>query len=493
MTLGAAFLHLLEPHVMGLMCGGVLLGIAIGVLPGINTGTLLVLVLPFTFSMQSIDAVVLLIALFVGGVSGGLVTATLMRIPGEPNAIMTCLDGFPMAKSGRPGRALGLGNTASIVGGALSWLALVLLTPPLAKIAVIFGPWETFAVVCMAMVLIASLSRGSLLKGLITALLGMLVAMPGLDPSSGVNRLTFGSIGMTSGFNILPVILGIFAISQLLSDTLNIEEEDTQHVRANMRGILLSLRDYVTHGWNMVRSALIGIGIGLLPGVGATIASVVAYTTAKNISKTPEIFGKGSEEAIVAAESANNATTGGTLIPLLALGIPAGLADSVLLGALMIHNLAPGPMLYLHHPEIVNSIMAAHLVSHILMFIFMTGGVLLFARLMLLSRVWIFPTVLVVCVLGAFAVNSQMFDVWVMLAFGVIGYGLEYAKAPIAPFVVGLVLAPLAEQELRSGLMASGGDATALFERPIAVAFLSVALLALLWPMLRRLRSSIAT
>jgi putative tricarboxylic transport membrane protein len=493
MTLGAAFLHLLEPHVMGLMCGGVLLGIAIGVLPGINTGTLLVLVLPFTFSMQSIDAVVLLIALFVGGVSGGLVTATLMRIPGEPNAIMTCLDGFPMAKSGRPGRALGLGNTASIVGGALSWLALVLLTPPLAKIAVIFGPWETFAVVCMAMVLIASLSRGSLLKGLITALLGMLVAMPGLDPSSGVNRLTFGSIGMTSGFNILPVILGIFAISQLLSDTLNIEEEDTQHVRANMRGILLSLRDYVTHGWNMVRSALIGIGIGLLPGVGATIASVVAYTTAKNISKTPEMFGKGSEEAIVAAESANNATTGGTLIPLLALGIPAGLADSVLLGALMIHNLAPGPMLYLHHPEIVNTIMAAHLVSHILMFIFMTGGVLLFARLMLLSRVWIFPTVLVVCVLGAFAVNSQMFDVWVMLAFGVIGYGLEYAKAPIAPFVVGLVLAPLAEQELRSGLMASGGDATALFERPIAVAFLSVALLALVWPMLRRLRSSIAT
>jgi putative tricarboxylic transport membrane protein len=493
MTLGAAFLHLLEPHVMGLMCGGVLLGIAIGVLPGINTGTLLVLVLPFTFSMQSIDAVVLLIALFVGGVSGGLVTATLMRIPGEPNAIMTCLDGFPMAKSGRPGRALGLGNTASIVGGALSWLALVLLTPPLAKIAVIFGPWETFAVVCMAMVLIASLSRGSLLKGLITALLGMLVAMPGLDPSSGVNRLTFGSIGMTSGFNILPVILGIFAISQLLSDTLNIEEEDTQHVRANMRGILLSLRDYVTHGWNMVRSALIGIGIGLLPGVGATIASVVAYTTAKNISKTPQMFGKGSEEAIVAAESANNATTGGTLIPLLALGIPAGLADSVLLGALMIHNLAPGPMLYLHHPEIVNSIMAAHLVSHILMFIFMTGGVLLFARLMLLSRVWIFPTVLVVCVLGAFAVNSQMFDVWVMLAFGVIGYGLEYAKAPIAPFVVGLVLAPLAEQELRSGLMASGGDATALFERPIAVAFLSVALLALVWPMLRRLRSSIAT
>ena len=186
-----------------------------------------------------------------------------------------------------------------------------------------------------------------------------------------------------------------------------------------MKGILMSFRDYVTHGWNMVRSSLIGIGIGILPGVGATIASIVAYTTAKNISKTPEMFGKGSEEAIVAAESANNATTGGTLIPLLALGIPGGLADSVLLGALMIHNLAPGPMLYVHHPEIVNAIMAAHLVSHVLMFIFMTAGVLLFARLMLISRVWIFPTVLVVCILGAYTVNAQMFDVWVMLAFGV--------------------------------------------------------------------------
>lgn len=489
MTLGASFIHLFEPQIFLLLCGGVLLGIAIGVLPGINTGALMVLVLPFTFTMNSTDAVVLLIALFVGGVSGGLVTATLMRIPGEPNAIMTCMDGFPMAKAGRPGRALGLGNSSSIVGGALSWVALVLLTPMLAKVAVVFGPWEIFAVVCMALVLIASLSRGSMLKGMIAALIGMLVAMPGLDPSSGANRLTFGFVEMTSGFDILPVILGVFAISQLMSDTINIEEENLEHVRANMKGILLSFRDYVTHGVNMVRSALIGIGIGILPGVGATIASIVAYTTAKNVSKTPEEFGRGSEEAIVAAEGANNATTGGTLIPLLALGIPGGLADSVLLGALIIHNLAPGPMLYVHHPEVVNAIMAAHLVAHVVMFAFMTAGVLIFARLMLISRVWIFPTVLVVCVLGAYTVNAQMFDVWIMLAFGLVGFGMEYAKVPIAPFVVGLVLAPLAEQELRTGLMASGGEVSAILERPIALIFLAVAIAALLWPLLRR-RSS---
>jgi putative tricarboxylic transport membrane protein len=480
-----AFLHLLQPTMLLLMCGGVLLGIVIGVLPGINAGTLLVLILPFTFTMASVDAVVLLIAAFVGAVSGGLITATLMRIPGEPNAIMTTLDGFPMAKAGHPGRALGLGNAASIVGGALSWVALVLLAPPLARVAVVFGPWEYFAIVCLALILISSLSRGSIVKGIISALFGMLVAMPGLDSSSGAMRLTFGWVEMSSGFELLPVILGIFAISQLLADTVNIDEQASDRVRANMRGILISGRDYVRHGYNMLRSSLIGIAMGILPGVGATIASIVAYTTARAASKEPEKFGKGSEEAIVAAESANNATTGGTLIPLLALGIPGGLADSVLLGALMVHNLAPGPMLYTHNPEIVNAIVAAHLFSHILMFVFMTGGVMVFAWLMVLERAWLFPIVFAICVLGAYTGGSRMFDVWVMLGFGLIGYALEYTRVPIAPFVVGMVLAPLAEEQLRTGLMASGGTFMAIFERPIALVFLAAAAIMLFWPTLR--------
>ncbi len=480
-----AFLHLLQPSLLLLMCGGVFLGIVIGVLPGINAGTLLVLILPFTFTMASIDAVVLLIAAFVGAVSGGLITATLMRIPGEPNAIMTTMDGFPMAKAGHPGRALGLGNSASIVGGALSWVALVMLAPPLARVAVVFGPWEYFAIVCLALTLIASLSRGSLIKGIISALFGMLVAMPGLDSSSGAQRFTFGWVEMSSGFELLPVILGIFAISQLLSDTVNIDEQAGERVRANMRGIMLSLKDYVRHGFNMVRSSLIGIAMGILPGVGATIASIVAYTTARAASKEPEKFGKGSEEAIVAAESANNATTGGTLIPLLALGIPGGLADSVLLGALMVHNLAPGPMLYTHNPEIVNAIVAAHLFSHVLMFIFMTGGVMIFAWLMVLERAWIFPMVFAICVLGAFTGGARIFDVWVMLGFGLIGYAMEYARVPIAPFVVGMVLAPLAEEQLRTGLMASGGTFWAILDRPIALAFVAIAITMLLWPMFR--------
>lgn len=488
-----ALILLLQPLHLLTLCGGVLLGIAIGVLPGINAGTLLVLILPFTFGMPSVTAVVLLIAAFVGAVSGGLITATLMRIPGEPNAIMTTMDGYPLAKAGQPGRALGLGNAASIVGGTLSWLALVLLAPPLARVAVYFGPWEYFAVVCMALVLIASLSRGSLLKGLISALLGMLVAMPGLDSSSGQIRLTFGHIEMTQGFGLLPVILGLFAISQLLADVTTIDQQSAERVRASMRGILISFRDYVRHGVNMVRSSLIGIVMGILPGVGATIASIVAYSAARTASDRPEEFGRGSEEAIVAAESANNATTGGTMIPLLALGIPGGLADSVLLGALMIHNLAPGPMLFRHNPEIVNAIAAAHLLSHVLMFVFMTGGVLLFARLMLLDRALIFPTVFAVCVLGAFTVEARMFDVWVMLAFGVVGLAMERVGVPLAPFVVGLVLAPLAEEQLRTGLMASGGTFAAILDRPVALGFLAVAAVMLAWslaaPVLRRGRA----
>ena len=367
MTLADAFLHLFTPNGFLIMAAGVVLGISVGVLPGITAGMLMALTLPFTYHMSSVHAVSLLIAMFVGGVSGGLITATLMRIPGEPNAIMTCLDGYQLARRGAPGRALGLGNASSLVGGVLSWIALVLLAPPLAAVAVSFGPFENFAVIVLALILISSLSEGSFLKGLSAGLLGMLVSYPGIDESSGMMRLTFGFTALEGGFNSLPVILGMFAVSQVVTDALD-RESDARAIKATMRGMFMSLRDYVVHGWNMLRSSLIGIWIGILPGVGATVASIVAYTTAKNFSRKPEEFGTGSEEAIVAAESANNATTGGTLVPILTLGISGGLTDSILLGALVIHNLQPGPLLYRNNPEIVNTIFATHLVAHLAMY-----------------------------------------------------------------------------------------------------------------------------
>lgn len=489
MTLVEAFIHLFTLQAFLVMLAGVALGVSVGVLPGITAGMLMALTLPFTYHMSSVNAVTLLIAMFVGGVSGGLITATLMRIPGEPNAIMTCLDGYQLAKRGYPGRALGLGNAASVVGGALSWGALVLFAPPIASIAVALGPFENFAIIMMALILISSLSEGAFLKGLSAGLLGMLVSFPGIDESSGMMRLTFGFTSLEGGFNSLPVILGMFAVSQVVADALNIEER-TDALESTMRGMFMSLSDYGVHGWNMLRSSLIGIWIGILPGVGATIASIVAYTTAKNLSRTPDEFGHGSEEAIVAAESANNATTGGTLIPLLTLGIPGGLTDSILLGALVIHNLQPGPLLFKNNPEIVNTIFATHLVAHVAMFAMMTFGIALFARLMKLPRAFILPMVIVFSVLGAFALNNRAFDIWVMLAFGTLGILLELAKVPLAPFVVGLVLAPVAESELRAGLMSSAGSFMPLVTRPVACAMLAISAGLFVWPFLREWRKA---
>jgi putative tricarboxylic transport membrane protein len=487
-TLADAFLHLFTLEAFAVMVAGVGLGVSVGVLPGITAGTLMALTLPFTYHMGSVQAVSLLIAMFVGGVSGGLITATLMRIPGEPNAIMTCLDGYQLARRGHPGRALGLGNASSVVGGTLSWGALVLLSPPLARLAVSFGPFENFAVIVMALILISSLAEASFLKGLSAGVLGMLVSYPGIDESSGIVRLTFGVRALEGGFNNLPVILGMFAVSQVVADALNVEGRAAPPIPASMRGMFVSLRDYALHGWNMVRSSLIGIWIGILPGVGATVASIVAYTTAKNLSKRPHEFGSGSEEAIVAAESANNATTGGTLVPILTLGIAGGLTDSVLLGALVIHNLQPGPLLFKNNPEIVNTIFATHLVAHLVMFALMTFGIAVFARLMLVPPAVILPMVIVFSVIGAFALNNRTFDVWVMLGFGLLGLLLELARVPLAPFVVGLVLAPAAEAELRAGLMASAGSYWPLVERPMAAAMLALAAALFVWPFVREWR-----
>jgi len=463
MTLLDAFQHLIEPAPFLLMMIGVTVGIAVGVMPGITAGMLMALTLPFTYAMAPVDAIILLISMFVGGVSGGLVTATLMRIPGEPSAIMTTLDGYPLAKKGFPGRALGLGNAASIVGGIVGWIALVMLTRPIADFAVQLGPWENFSLVLTALVLVSSLSRGSFLKGMISALLGVLLALPGVDQTSGLVRLTFGFDAMTNGFQLLPVVIGLFAMSQLVADTMHVNQ-GTDHIRANMKGVLIALK------------------------VGATVSSIVAYTVAKNMSKTPEEFGKGSEEAIVAAESANNATTGGTLIPLLALGIPGGIADAILLAALVMHNLRPGPLLFTTHPEIVNTIMPTHLVAHLAMFATMTLGTLVFARLMLIPRAILFPLIIVFCAIGAFAMDGQISDVWIMLLFGLVGLAMEIARFPLAPFVIGFVLAPLAEGKLRSALMISDGSLWPLVTRPISLLLLLVSVACFVWPIWREWR-----
>lgn len=481
-SLGTAIEQIFTPWTFFMLFTGTTLGIVVGAIPGMTGAMLIALTLPITFYMDPFNAIILLISMYVGAISGGLITATLLRMPGTPAAIMTTFDGYPMARGGNPGRALGLGITASFVGGLISWVALLTITKPLSIFATRFGPFEYFTLIMMAMVLIASVSEGSLKKGLVAGFFGMLISMPGVDPASGMPRLTFDYYLLNGGLKLLPVLIGVFAVSQIISDALDINRVG-ERMTMSSKGILMSLKDWKTQAVNLVRSSVIGTGVGILPGIGASIGSVIAYTVAKNTSKTPEKFGTGSEEGIVASEAANNATVGGALIPLIAMGIPGSVIDAILIGALMIHSIQPGPTLFLTNANIVWGMVAACLLANILMYILMTSSVKYIAVLMYIPRSFVLPVVMVFCVVGSYALNNTMFDVWVMLIFGVIGFLLERAKYPLGPFVIGFVLAPLAEEKLRSGLMMTAGDISPIVTRPMPLIFTLTAIGLLMWPL----------
>ena len=484
--LAQAVLANLAPWPLFLTLLGTFLGIVVGAIPGLTGAMLIALTLPLTFYMQPTQAVILLVSMYTGSITGGLISATLLRIPGSPANVMSTFDGFPMAKAGEPGRALGLGIAASFFGGLFAWLILFLLAKPLSVWATRFGPFELFSLVVMAMVLIATVSKGNLAKGLLSGFLGMLVSMPGIDPSSGMPRLTFDQHQLQAGLKLLPVLIGVFAVSQVITDILELDRT-VERVRGAGRGMVVRLSDWRRHFANMLRSSAIGTWIGILPGVGASVGSLVAYTVARNLSKTPERFGRGAEEGIVASEAANNATVGGALIPLIAMGIPGSVIDAILIGALMIHSIQPGPMLFVTNADVVWAIISACLLSTVAMYGMMLALTPLIARVTEIPRSYMMPVVLVFCVIGAFGADNSMFDVWVMLAFGVVGFALERAGIPLGPFVIGFILAPLAEEKLRTGLMMSGGSYAPLVTNPLSALFLLAALLVLLWP-LRRAR-----
>ncbi len=473
--------HILTPIPLLWCFLGVSLGIIVGAIPGLSGSMLITMTVPLTFFMgSSYDALILLVAMYVGSISGGLISATLLRMPGTPAAIMTTLDGYPMAQRGQVGRALGLGITASFVGGVISWVFLIALSPTLAVWATYFGPWEYFTLVLMALVLIASLTQGSMIKGLLAGFLGMLASMPGVDPSTGMLRLTFGFNSWAGGFNLLPVLLGVFVVSQVLKYIIEAERPVTR-IAASNRGMFMTLADWKRQATNMIRSSVIGTWIGILPGIGASIGSICAYTAAKNMSKTPEKFGTGFDDGIVASEAANNATIGGALVPLVTMGIPGSVIDAILIGALLMHNLQPGPLLFVTDPEVPYTIISTHLIANLMMLAVMLVSVKWISKLILVPTAYLMPVILMFCLVGAYSLQNQPFDVWVTLAFGVLGFVLEKIKVPLAPFVIGFILAGLAESELRSGLMASAGSIEPLFTRPISASFLAVSLFMLVW------------
>jgi len=477
-----SFNYLFQLLPMLLLFIGVLLGIVVGSIPGLTTTMLITLTLPLTFFMESVNAITLLIGMYVGGISGSQIAATLLRMPGTPASIMTTFDGYPMAQQGKSERALGLGITASFVGGFVSWIFLAALSPPLAKLALTFGPWEYFTMVLMALVMLASLSQGSLVKGLIAACLGMMVHLPGVDPSIGQMRLTFGFESLESGLSLMPVLIGAFAVSQIFKDIINIDAKPPT-VNVGRKNMFLSFGDIKKYSLNFVRSSVIGTWVGLLPGIGANIAAMLSYSTAKNSSKEPEKFGTGHEPGVVAAETANNASIGGALIPLITMGIPGSVVDAILIGALIIHNLEPGPLLFSTNPEIAYGVITAYLIGNIIMFGIMMFAVVHIAKVLYVPRAYLLSAILMFCVIGIFAVGNSFFDVWVMMVFGAVGFIMERTKMPLGPFVIGFVLSPIAEAQLRSGLMSTEGSIEPLFTRPFAATFLAISVLSLTWAM----------
>ena len=372
-SIQAAVSYILSVQGLALIVLGTVLGITMGAIPGLTGAMLIALTLPLTFSMDPIFAFILLISMYVGAVSGGLITATLLRMPGTPASIMTTMDGFPMARAGKPGRALGLGITASFVGGMISWLFLITLSAPIARYSTKLGPFDFFSLVLLALVLIASIGGKSLSRSFFSASLGILASLPGIDKATGNLRLTFGYEELNGGLKLLPVLIGMFAISQIISDISRINEKITVIPVNRTKEIFFKLRDWKRQSVNLIRSSLIGTWIGILPGVGANIGSVTAYSAAKSVASPEERekFGKGSEVAIVASESANNATVGGALIPLVSLGIPGSVIDAILLGGLLIHGLQPGPLPFQQNPDMVYTIMGAMFVANVFMFVFM--------------------------------------------------------------------------------------------------------------------------
>lgn len=460
---------------------GTAIGILVGAIPGLSGAMIIALALPVTYFMMASDALLLLISMYVGGAVGGITSAVLIRMPGSESNIMTALDGAPMAERGEPARALGIGVIASFIGGLFAWAVMATLSPTLAKVAVRFGPYEIFALSITALTLIAAVSKGNFINGLMAAGLGALLSMPGMEPVSGSVRLTFGISALESGFSLLPVMLGLLVMSQVLADCASSPVPPKKSDRSKSGKVLIKLADIRDNTWHYIRSCVIGSWIGILPGIGGTTAAVASYAVAKTTSKEPETFGNGAPAGIVSAECANSAATVGSLIPMITLGIPGSVITAILLGAMVIHDLNPGPLLFSENPQIVHTIIAGTLASNVVMLLIMWVTTPLLARLMYVKRSYLLPPIVVFCFIGAFSVSHSLYDVYVMMGFALLGYLMQKSKLPIGPFIIAFILMPIAESNLRSGLILYGDSYLPLITRPVSAAFLGVAVLCVLW------------
>lgn len=468
---------LLDPVSLLLIFIGVVIGIIFGAIPGLSASMALILFLPMSFGMDPMHGIVLLTGLYLGGISGGLISAILLQIPGTASSIATVFDGGPMAKQGRAGEAIGLGILTSFVGGLISIFALMFISPYLAKVTLAFTSAEYFSIALFALTIISSLSGKSIMNGILAGLFGISLSLVGIAPVDGAIRFTFGFSKLYGGFSTVVILIGLYAVTDIIVTGFqrhHIINDETKY-EYTMKGYGIPISEYVKHWGNIIRSALIGIGIGILPGIGGSTSSLLSYTAAKNASKHPETFGKGEIDGLIASETANNAVIGGSLIPLITMGIPGNVATAIFLGGLTIHGISPGPLIFMKSGQYVYGIFIGLLVANVVMLIVERAGIRWFVKLLDIPKYYLLPVVLVCCVVGSYCANFSIFDVYSVFVFGMVGLLFKKLKVPSTPMIIGFILGDMTEENFRQALMQTGGSWSIFVTRPISLIFLIIA------------------
>jgi putative tricarboxylic transport membrane protein len=485
LTLG--FEVALTPAVLLYAFVGCLIGTVVGVLPGIGPLAGISLLLPASFGLDATNAIVMLAGIYYGAMYGGSTTSILMRIPGEAASVITCIDGYAMARKGRAGAALAIAAAGSYVAGTVSVVLLMLLAPPLASFALRFGPPEYFALLLLGLLVLAYMSSGSMLKALAMAAFGLLLGMIGIDQMTGYFRFAYGVVELGDGIGVVPVAVGLFGLSEILATA----GQDTppQVMKPKLKELLPTRKEWKQSAMPIGRGTLLGFLIGIIPGSAHIISSFVSYAVERRLSTTPEEFGRGAVAGVAGPESANNAATSGAFVPMLALGVPSGPIPAVMLAAMMVHGVSPGPLLFRQQPELVWGFIASMYVGNVMLLVLNLPLVGLFVNLLRVPYPLLYPSIIAFCILGVYAVNGSVVDVWIMLAMGVVGYLLRKLEFETAPIVLGLILAPMLEMALRQSLAMSDGHYGIFLMRPIATTLLAVgAILVLLslWPLITR-------
>ncbi|RXT03931.1 tripartite tricarboxylate transporter permease [Ammoniphilus sp. CFH 90114] len=455
---------------------GVTFGMLVGVLPGLGPTAGTAILLPMTFGMEPVSAVIMLAGIYYGSMYGGTITSVLINAPGETASVITCMDGYPLAKQGRAGVALGIAGIGSFIGGTFAIIGLVIVGPMVVKQALKFGPPEFFALVVVGLTLLVGLMGKSPLRGFIAALFGLVLALVGMDSSSGVIRFTFGEPNIESGFNFISIAMGLFGLSELF---VNAEENLNKkaEIPPKIKGVLPRRDEWNPTLKSIGRGSVLGFLIGLIPGTNSVIPTIMSYSIEKKLAKDPSRFGNGAVEGVAGPETANNAYCGGALIPLFTLGIPTSPAITVLLGAFIMHGLTPGPTLFQNNPEFVWGVIASMFIGNLILVIMNVPMAGIWAKVTMVPYKLLFPIILIVSMLGAYSVNNSMFDVGAMLVFGILGYFLRKAEFPLAPIILTFVLGGILEKTLMQSLTIFDGNFFGFFQRPITATLLSICLL----------------